>query len=141
MAIEIKPAEIVGAKIGDRVSWSTGRHPGAARAYGTIIRVSTNYANHIEVAPEGREGDTRYISPDSLTLAPKKYEVGEEVTLKDEDLLPDGTTLTDVGKLPLFKAHGRWYVIDPETPAPGIRETRLFGTRTITWLPARYTNA
>lgn len=141
MTIEVQPAKIVGAEIGDRVSWSTGRYPGAARTYGTIVGISTTYANHIEVAPEGREDDRRHIEPERLTLAPREYVVGDRVSVAaDGDALPNGTVLIDNEGtwIPVFKQGGKWFVIDPYA-APGEPRSAAPSadrSRNIGWMPS-----
>lgn len=137
MTIEIKPAEIVGASIGDRVTWSHGRRPGAVRYHGTLKGVTVD-DEHSLLTIEDENGEVRHVHPEMVRLAPKKYKVGDQVTPKDADHLPNGTVLTDHGFLPLFKIKDSWYVIDNYS---GVRMTEFCGdTRTISWMPRIYTD-
>lgn len=134
MTIEIKPAEVIGASIGDRVTWSHGRYPGAARYHGTLIGVATD-DEHSLLVIEDDNGETRRVSPETARVTPKKYVLGDKVGAEAADALPDGALVSDMGMLPLFKMKGDWYVIDPEM---GTYQVPLAGNRTIVWLPTKY---
>ena len=140
MTIEIKPAEIVGASIGDRVSWSHGRSPGAARYIGRLEGLTMD-EEHILLVIKDENGEVRRVSPETVRVEPKKYAVGDEVGGEDFPHLPNGTVLLREKYLPAFKANGTWYVIDHGVPS-GTREIGVLyeRTRTIAWMPQSYTN-
>jgi hypothetical protein len=141
MTIKIKPAEIVGAAVGDRVSFETPVDAPPVTWYGHIAGLSTEYPGRVVVDLEDANEGRRHIEPERLSLASKKYAVGDEVGGKDFPHLPNGTVLLREKYLPAFKANGTWYVLDHGVPG-GIREIGVLyeRTRTIAWMPQSYTN-
>lgn len=138
MTISIEPARIVGAEVGDRVSYESPLDGPSVTWYGTIGGLSTEFPGRVVVNLEAASGACRHIAPDRLTLAPKKYKVGDRVDARDADILPNGTTICDSGMLPQFKISDTWYVVDPDT---GTYPAALVGGRTIAWLPYTYLNS
>jgi hypothetical protein len=144
MTIEIKPAEIVGAAVGDRVTWRGD----TITWHGRIAGPSKEYAGRVAVDIESRDNEAvpdagrRHIEPERLTLAPKTYKVGDEVGGADYLHLPSGAVVVRQGYLPAFKIKDSWFVIDADVGGGGTREvTSLYDrTRTIAWLPQSYTS-
>lgn len=133
-AISIKPAqkaEIVGAKIGDRVAW-LGLD--GVKYHGAIAGIDVD---RLELDVEGTPGVKRYINPHRVTLAPKpkRFKVGDAVAPRDYDLLPDGTVCAGGPYHPAAKVSGRWQLIAVESISPV--DPRVTG-RTIAYLPAGY---
>lgn len=135
-AISIKPAqkaEIVGAKIGDRVAYTDLY---GDKVYGEIRGIDVD---RVAVLPEGPLS-TRYIAPHRLTLAPKQFAVGDRVSGADYDILPNGTVCAgDKHWVSVIKVSGTWMAVRPTTLEavrnPGITE------RTIADLPRGYAKA
>lgn len=117
MTISIKPAEIVGANIGDRVFISED-YPYAWAGYGVINGIRDN--DMLVVVLDN--GEHHQIDVKYLTLALKEFVIGDTVSGDDYDLLPDGVVLGGLKRYAaLQKTLGKWYAangiggtIDPD---------------------------
>lgn len=139
MSIEVKPAEIIGASIGDQVTWSHGSYPGASRYPGTLEGVIVD-AKHSLLVIKDEEGVIRHVAPAKVRPAVKQYAVGDEVGAADFPHLPNGAMLLRDGYVPAFKSRDRWLAVDVSNPL-GVREINMYDRpRTIVWLPRTYTD-
>lgn len=131
MTISIKPAELVGAKIGDRVI-STSRPYGSARHSGTLVGVK----HALALIQWDGESVPLEVHPTNITLAPREWKVGDVVEGPEAyDSLPVETAVRDHGDGEVcIKRTGGWQCVIAGSYA--VAQTHyLDEPRTIIYLP------
>ena len=130
MTISIKPAELIGAEIGDEVSYYD--------VFGDVKSGAIlNIVNDSSLRLRDRSGWVRDVPLHRLVVVAKEFRVGDRVEGDDYEQLPIGTILRDLNDARVYRKdrRGDWETTGSEWNSTNLTMARDAYPREIVYLP------